>query len=173
MTILRKAASRLALFALSLAVLLPGCAGLGGESEPEEQDTQRVDLTEQRKFLGNVTLVNEASRFVLIKTPFNQRLEPGFPLQSFREGELSAELLFSPEQTVGFMTADIREGAPMVGDQVYLRYTEDFDTGTSPRMQQAMEKFEREQNMSFFEKWKYKREQKRQAREKKKKASEG
>ena len=157
----------LALFGLGIAMLLPACAGLGGDSEPEEQDTQRVDLTEKPVFLGNITLVNVDSRFVLIKTPVTQRLAPGFPLQSFQDGVLSAELLFSPEQTIGFMTADIREGTPTVGDQVYLRYTEDFDTATSPRMQQAMEKFEREQNMSFFEKWKHKREQRRRAKEKK------
>ncbi|MGI9243053.1 MAG: hypothetical protein ACR2RV_19810 [Verrucomicrobiales bacterium] len=166
MRILDSEASRSALLALAVGVLLSACAGLGGESEPEEEDTQRVDMTEERVFLGNVTLVNEKSRFVLIKTPVNQRLQPGYPLQSFNDRQLSAELGFSPEQIHGFMTADIREGAPAVGDQVYLRHTEDFETDVSPRMQQAMDKREREENMNFFEKWKYKREQKRRAREK-------
>ncbi len=172
MRILDTEATRAVLLALGMGILLSGCAGLGEEPEPEETDTQRVDLSDKRVFLGNVTLVNEDSRFVLIKTPVNQRLQPGFPLQSFRDRELSAELGFSPEQIHGFMTADIREGAPAVGDQVYLRYTEDFETSMSPRMQQAMEKLEREENMGFFEKWRYKREQKRRARQKRR-ASEG
>ena len=155
-----------------MAVLLSSCAFLRPPAEEEEEEilpdeaAQPVAEDEQRVFLGNITQVNQASRFVLIKTPVNQRLQAGIPLQSFNETGLSAELLFSPEQTFGFMTADIREGAPLVGDAVYLRYTQEFENTMSPRMQAALERFEYEQSLGFFERIKYNREQKRLAKEK-------
>jgi hypothetical protein len=162
-----------AILAFGVVICLPACMGLGlgrgdeQEPAPEIAAPGKVDLAEKRVFLGNVSLVNERSQFVLIKTPVNQRLQAGMPLESFRDGQLSGELLFSPEQSYGFMTADVSRGAPAVGDEVYLRYTEDFDTGLSPRMQHATEQYEREKNMGFFERRKYEREQKRQARKRK------
>ena len=142
----------------------PAEEGEGEEVAQPEGEAQPVGTSDQRVFLGNITQVNAASGFVLIKTPVNQRLEPGIPLQSFNDAGMSAELLFSPEQTFGFMTADIREGAPLVGDAVYLRYTPDFGNSMSPRMQAAMEQFEYEQSLGFFERRKYEREQKRAAK---------
>jgi hypothetical protein len=147
--------------AICALALLSGCQ-IGRRSDGE--DTQRVDLTEKRVFLGNVTLVNETSQFVLIKTPINQRLQPGIPLESFRDGQRSGELLFSPEQSFGFMTADITHGLPAVGDAVYLQYSEGFDGEQSPRMQQAIEQYEREQEMGFFERKRYERQQRKTAK---------
>ena len=138
-----------------------------GEGQAPAGEGEPVGMVDDpRVFLGTITMVNEKSGFVLINTPTNQRLEPGIPLQSFGEAGMSAELLFSPEQTFGFMTADIREGTPMVGDEVFLRYTEDFGDSMSPRMQAAMEKFEYEQSLGFFERRRYQREQRRLAKEK-------
>ena len=117
---------------------------------------------------GVVSPVSQDAQFVLIKTPVNRRLEAGFPLQSYRDGELTGELTFSPEQSFGFMTADIREGNPEVGDAIYLRHTPDFEDQYSDRMKFQMEQFKREQEMSFFERRKYEREQKRIEKERKK-----
>jgi len=149
---------------LGTVASLSGCQ-LGSRPDRGETETQRVDMTEKRVFLGDVSLVNESSQFVLIKTPINQRLTPGMPLESFRDGELSGELLFSPEQTYGFMTADIAHGAPAVGDAVYLRHVEDFEEKQSDRFKFQMEQFEREKNMSFLERRRHERE-KRKAQKK-------
>lgn len=115
--------------------------------------------------VGTVSYVNEASRFVLIETPGHHRLEKGFPLQSFAaDGGLTAELSTSPEQTSGFMTADIREGLPAVGEEVYLRYTELLERH-SPRMQAEMERWQREREMNVFERRRAARKEKRAGRE--------
>ena len=154
--------------AIGLAMLLPACARVSEEESETEpafagEGVEQVSLegeADRRVFVGDITMVNEKSNFVLIKTPVNQRLEKGIPLQSFDAVGMSAELLFSPEQTQGFMTADIREGTPKIGDQVYLRYTEDFKDGMSPRMQKAMEEFEYKKSLSRRELRKYEREKK-------------
>ena len=158
-----------ALAVLAAASVLVACQ-LGREGR--ERDAEIVDMGEdERVFLGEVTLLNENSRFVLIKTPLNRDLNPGMPLQSFRDGQLTGELLFSPEQSHGFMTADIIEGTPAVGDVVYQRYTESFEQEMSPRMQRAMEEFQREQEMGFFERRKYERQKKKAAKERKRRRS--
>ena len=155
-----------AILVLGAAVFLPACQQREDEGEPEGEPADRVSLSEKRVFVGNISFVSPKG-FVVIKTPTNRRLRAGIPMESFRDGELSAELLFSPEQTVGLMTADISTGSPSVGDDVYLRYTPDFPNQVSPRMQHAIEQHEREQNMGFFERRRYEREKKRKARKKK------
>ncbi|MFT4549712.1 MAG: hypothetical protein ACI8XO_004602 [Verrucomicrobiales bacterium] len=155
---------------LCVAICFSGCLSLRGDAETTDgqNEVERVDLTEKRVFLGNVSLVNENSKFVLIKTPVNQRLKTGIPLESFRDGELTSELLFSPEQSYGFMTADIRTGAPVVGDSVFLAYSEGFGSQMSDKMKYEMEKHERLQKMSFWERRKYERKEKRKLKEKQK-----
>ena len=79
------------------AVLLSSCAFLRAPAEDEEEilpeeEAQPAVEDDPRVFLGNITQVNEAGRFVLIKTPVNQRLQEGIPLQSFNETGMSAEL---------------------------------------------------------------------------------
>lgn len=152
-----------AFMAIGLVILLPGCLSLRGDAT-DGTEPDRVDLSDQRVFLGNVSLVNERSKFVLIKTPVNQRLKAGIPLESFRDGELTSELLFSPEQSFGFMTADIRSGSPMVGDSVFLAYSEGFEPEVSDRMKFEMEKQERLSKMNFWERRKFEREEKRKAK---------
>ena len=151
--------------AFGAAILLSGCH-LRSDADEGEESTS-VDAADERVFIGNITLVNHRSNFVLIKTPVNQQFQKGYPFESFTDGQKSADLLFSPEQSYGFMTADISRGAPLVGDQVYLLYSEGFGDGMSDRMRHATEKHKREQEMGFFERRKYEREQRRQARKKK------
>ena len=78
------------------AVLLSSCAFWRAPAEEEEilpeEEAQPAVEDDPRVFLGNITQVNEAGRFVLIKTPVNQRVQEGVPLQSFNETGMSAEL---------------------------------------------------------------------------------
>ena len=138
-----------------VASWLPACQLLTRVDEGEA--VQKVELNDKRVFLGEITMVSERSRFVLIKTEVNRRLDPGFPLESFRDRERSGELLFSPEQSFGFMTADITRGAPAVGDGVYLLYSEGFENQMSDRMKFRTEQLARENNMTFLDKQKRKR----------------
>ncbi len=92
------------------AFLFPfsGCAS------PEKKATAPAHV-----HIGQVALVNEEKRFVLIDLGSNLYLpEPGLVLTSDNGAGGVAHLKTTPEQKRPFVAADIIDGMPATGDQV-------------------------------------------------------
>ena len=70
--------------------------------------------------IGEISYINEAAGFVLIRSGRKVHMGIGADLQARRGMMLSANLAFSPEQKSGYLTADIVNGKPAVGDFVYV-----------------------------------------------------
>ena len=69
--------------------------------------------------VGEIALVNEAKRFVLIDLQSNLYVPaPGTALHTTNASGETAHLKAGPEQKRPFIAADIVDGEPAVGDQV-------------------------------------------------------
>lgn len=69
--------------------------------------------------VGEVALVDEQKRFVLIDLESNLYVPPpGTPLRTTNAAGETGRLVASPEQKRPFVAAEIRAGDPAVGDRV-------------------------------------------------------
>ncbi len=69
--------------------------------------------------VGEIAVVNEAKRFVLIDLQSNLYVPaPGTALRTTNASGKTAHLKAAPEQKRPFIAADIVDGEPAVGDQV-------------------------------------------------------
>jgi hypothetical protein len=70
--------------------------------------------------VGEIAVVDEEKRFVLVDLDSNLYVPlPGTQLQSRNAAGKVARLKASPEQERPFIAADIVEGDPAVGDEVW------------------------------------------------------
>jgi len=92
--------------------ILNGCAR-------EEESKAPQPATVAPRVVGEVAIVDEGKRFVLIDLDSNLYVPaPGTALQAINaKGEI-AHLKASPEQKRPFVAADIVDGEPAVGDEV-------------------------------------------------------
>jgi hypothetical protein len=70
--------------------------------------------------IGNIILVNEAARYVLIDTGMTPSPPPGAMLKSFTGNAISGELESGEMRHHPFVTADITSGSPQKGDRVFM-----------------------------------------------------
>lgn len=84
---------------------------------PEAEAVAKARRPLQR--VGVVTLVNEADRFVLIDSGALPSPADGARLQSYRGSVASGKLKASEVRRRPFVVADIVEGAPQPGDEVF------------------------------------------------------
>jgi len=74
--------------------------------------------------IGTVHLVNEAGKFVLIRSSRALKIEPGTVIEIIGPGGAPvASASVSPARRGQFLTADIIEGVPTVGNQVLMNYS--------------------------------------------------
>ncbi len=108
-----------------MACLVVGLSGCGWQKPPVErkaEDRFFRDMMEGRRAMGQITEVNEAKGFVLLRSPVSRRVQPETDLvvRAVGDGAVTAKLRISPERTTQFLAADVTEGAPSVGDAVFF-----------------------------------------------------
>jgi len=101
-------------------LLFSSCSTFKKNKEAEEKPADRSPGGRSIP-IGQVVLVNDSADFVLVKTGNSIRFKEGAELESRQGMTTTAILDFSPERKKGFMTADILQGQPQVGDWVYLK----------------------------------------------------
>ncbi len=98
-----------------------GCAARPQHSAATKPGASPSPRPIVRTLVGDITIVDREKGFVLIDLGANLYVPtPGLHLEAANAaGAITAQLEASPEQNRPFIAADIREGAPEVGDQVY------------------------------------------------------
>ena len=89
-------------------------------ADPAKASSNPV-LQPQQLPIGSVHLVQEDSRFVLIRTSRLTSVSPDAELLTYdMGGRPTGKLKISPERKSGFLAADIVEGHPQTGDRVLM-----------------------------------------------------
>ena len=103
--------------ALTCSLLATGCASRTPSATPGASATPTPIM---RRFVGQVAIVDVEQGFVLVDLGSNLYVpEPGVLLHASNDGGETAQLKTTPEQNRPFVAADIIEGHPLVGDQVF------------------------------------------------------
>lgn len=115
---------RLTTAMLGAALLLViGCAGRRPASQAASHPAGAEPSATPRmvhRVVGEVAVVNVAERFVLVDLGANLYVPvPGEPLRASGANGETAHLKTSPEQKRPFIAADIIDGQPKVGDEVW------------------------------------------------------
>lgn len=113
-----------------LASRLPG---VGGKKDSRAE----IGAAGAQVPLGEVSYVDERSRFVLVRTGRTIRLKTGAALEARRQQERVAELSYSPENRRGFLVADILRGNPALGDLVMIHSSEIVDMAAARESAEA------------------------------------
>ncbi len=109
----------LAIFLL-LASMQTGCAVLRrGKKTFRSRDAATALARRPLQRLGTITLVNEAEGFVLIDSGALPTPATGAKLTSYSGALLSGQLKAGPARRRPFVVADILEGAPRRGDEIF------------------------------------------------------
>jgi hypothetical protein len=117
------------IFLLAALILLPSCS-TSKNSKPDEQSQKPDDSSPGGRSvpLGQIAYVNDGTSFVLIRTGNTIKLQNDTELEA-RQGLMPTAILnYSPEYKRGFMTADILQGNPTIGDIVYVKSTQAVDS---------------------------------------------
>ncbi len=104
-----------------LMALLPGCVLMKnfGKKKPTAPPPTTTGATQN--FLGTISMVNEDGRFVLVDFGGFAAPSPGAELQVRRSGEEVATLNAGAEMRRPFAAADIVQGTPQAGDDVWSK----------------------------------------------------
>lgn len=111
-----------------LCLLLPltGC-GLMKKKTPQPRDNR----TGQARLIGVIEMVNPEQNYVLIHCDMRPTVEAGIQLIGLDSAGQRSKLVVTPERKGNYLTADIQEGAPIVGCLV-LQKILDSDTLPAP-----------------------------------------
>ena len=102
-----------------VTLVLAGC-GLIKKQLASRKHTTASKEQKGEVFLGTVEAVNPEKKFVLVRLDLRRTLPPGTRLdvRSARGGV--ATIMVTPENKLNFLSADIVDGSPAVGDIVSL-----------------------------------------------------
>ena len=104
-------------------VLLPGCTTQRGAPRQTSLKTGTTPAPSPivvHRHVGEVAIVDAGKGFVLVDLGSSLYVpEPGETLHASNASGETAQLQASPEQNRPFVAADIVEGNPQVGDEVY------------------------------------------------------
>ncbi len=113
------------LLLLSFVGSLSSCRTLGQKKKDKKARTSMAERVGSMQIpIGTVHLVNEAGRFVLIRSSRALKIEPGTMIDIMGPGGAPvASAQVSPARRGQFLTADILSGVPVTGNQVLMNYT--------------------------------------------------
>ena len=102
---------------ITLPFILGGCGLVARwiHRHPKQDKTPPQDL-----FIGTIESVNPEQHFVLIHTVMRTTMQAGTKLEARPATGGKSRLTVTPEQKLNFLTADITEGFPQVGEAVVL-----------------------------------------------------
>ena len=91
------------------------------DPEAEEEHPRRPIVEPQQLPIGTVHLVHDSGGFVLIQSSRLASIPPQAELFTYSlSGKPTGKLRISPKRKAAFLTADILEGMPSVGDRVLM-----------------------------------------------------
>jgi hypothetical protein len=113
--------------ALACVVLfLPACFGLGAKAKAPKpnvirfpRDNASDGTPKEPRLVGQIAMVNEEDRFVLITCDAWKPPQQGTALKAMRSGTETGILNVNAERRGTYVTADIVTGTPSRGDQVF------------------------------------------------------
>lgn len=103
-----------------LVASLPGCS-LWQDFTKKKSPAPVATAVETQSFLGTISMVNDDGHFVLVDFGGFAAPEPGAELQVRRAGEDVATLKAGTEMRRPFAAADILQGTPQPGDDVWSK----------------------------------------------------
>ena len=105
---------------LLVGAVLPSCVVFKGGAARKRGSKQAPRATAVgQRFVGTVTLVNSADGFVLIDLGMQPAVASGTRLKTRTEGADSGEVLVGDVHKRPFVIADVVNGSPQKGDQVF------------------------------------------------------
>jgi hypothetical protein len=104
--------------AAGVVVLLAGCGLL--RKPPPKANEGLVDVLAGRRELGEIIFVNKGGGFVVVRTSLASVVKDEVVLVAKSGGTRTATLAVSPEKKKSYLTADIRDGDPRVGEKVFF-----------------------------------------------------
>src|SRR5689334_16688935 len=113
---------RLATFGFCIALLLgtPGCSTMNlFKSKPKKKDDTRVERATVPERVGEIVLLNEEAKFVLVDLDTGNPPAAGTALKVMRQGTEVGVLALGDIRKRPFIVADIVSGTPQKGDLVY------------------------------------------------------
>jgi hypothetical protein len=111
--------ARLFLLCGLLACLLSASScGLLNDLFSRKHPTEHAKSSDM--LIGVIESVNPEQKFVLVRTDLRMVLPTGTKLESRSLRGAKASLVLTPERKTNFLSADIADGLPMVGDIVIL-----------------------------------------------------
>ncbi|MDF1813342.1 MAG: hypothetical protein P1V20_14180 [Verrucomicrobiales bacterium] len=89
------------------------------------EDDRKLPLAQSMQVpIGTVHMIDKPGKFVLIKSNRTTVLEPDTEVKAYRQdSSVSASLKVSPARKGSYLTADLIEGMPSVGDIVMMVYS--------------------------------------------------
>jgi hypothetical protein len=109
-----------------LALLLAGCSF---NTKPKPKDNR----TGQARLIGVVEMVNPEQGYVLIQCPDKSTLKSGTELIGLDHTGAKSRLLVTPERKANYLTADIKEGTPIIGALVLQKVKEGDELPEPPK----------------------------------------
>jgi hypothetical protein len=121
---------RTMILSIFMLTACPGCAiSKSTKTQPTKKTAPPVAAPIQ--WAGEIRMVNEADRFVLIESTSGLPVIPGEKYHAVLKGRETAVLQMTALKNPPFLIADILRGNPTVGDKIYLPQKE--DNPPSPR----------------------------------------
>ncbi len=121
------------LLLLFLVGSLSSCRTLGRKKKERKTPASIAERVGSMQIpIGTVHLVNEAGKFVLIRSSRALKIEPGTMIDIIGSGGVPvASAQVSPARRGQFLTADILSGVPVTGNQVLMTYTQKEPEGAA------------------------------------------
>ncbi|MGI8603766.1 MAG: hypothetical protein ACR2OZ_12320 [Verrucomicrobiales bacterium] len=102
-----------------------------------KEDRLLAEILEGRRAFGEITLINESAGFVVVRTSLGRVISDESLLLVKNGGVTTAKLSSSPEKKRGYLSADIREGTPQIGERVFLPPKKDVNAANLETTQTA------------------------------------
>jgi len=118
---------RVFLFSCLLMMSLPGCTYLARKAFEKPIKRLMDNRVGQALLIGTIDMVNPEQNYVLIHCDSRPTLEAGVELIAVDSNGQKSKLVVTPERKGNYLTADIKDGMPVVGS-LALQKIQESDT---------------------------------------------
>lgn len=106
---------------------LPGCSHLASKALQKPLKKLQDNRVGQALLIGTIEMVNPEQNYVLIHCDSRPTLDAGVELIALDSSGNKSKLVVTPERKGNYLTADIKEGTPVVGS-LALQKIQESDT---------------------------------------------
>ena len=123
---------RVFLFSCLLLLSLPGCSYLAGKALQKPLKKLQDNRVGQALLIGTIEMVNPEQNYVLIHCDSRPTLDAGVELIAIDSSGNKSKLVVTPERKGNSLTADIKEGTPVVGSLALQKILESDTLPAAP-----------------------------------------